>query len=262
MTPQDALCELLARLGASKGAAVLVSEEELDHWPAQAVKAMKLQKLLVKARPTSSVVCPGCEEECVMPVHTLASEYQGSASFIVCDKRSDVNRVAVPAGRMKQWQCSAEAVRGFVALSLELRTRSQTQENTGLWEIGLATGNKRSQMVCLRATGEPELVAGTNAVPLAELVRYKAGSYAVDSARVLQLVDTATTGDSRYTPSNARRETRKLNTQRMRESWRKEYQALKQCRLGMSDVWYSQQIAKIDIAKGRSAETIRKHMKR
>ena len=75
-------------------------------------------------------------------------------------------------------------------------------------------------------------------------------------------MDAATTGDSRYTPNNARREARKLDTKALHESWRKEYRALKQRRPEMSDVWYSQQIAKMDIAKGRSAETIRKHMKR
>jgi hypothetical protein len=75
-------------------------------------------------------------------------------------------------------------------------------------------------------------------------------------------VDVATAGDPRYTPSNARREARKLNTQSLYESWRKAHRALKQSRAGMSDVWYSQQIAKMDIAQERSAETIRKHMKR
>ena len=117
------------------------------------------------------------------------------------------------------------------------------------------TGKKRSQMVCLRADEQLELVAGQNTVPLAELVRFGADGYSVDGEAIRQLVDAATTGDSRYTPSNARREARKLETQALHESWRKEYRALKQRRPGMSDVWYSQQIAKTEIAQGRSAET-------
>jgi hypothetical protein len=262
MTPQAALTELLARIGASNGAAVPVSEEELSHWPAAAVKAMKSQKLLVKAQPASSVVCPGCEQECVMPVHTLPSGPHGSASFIVCDKRSDINRVAVAAERLKQWQCDIEAVCGFIAQSLGLRSSSQTRGSAVLWVIGLATGNKRSQMLCLKADGELTLVAGNSAIPLAEFLRYHGGAYSMDSATIRQLVDAATTGDSRYSPSNARRETRKLDTQGMHESWRKEYRALKQRRPGMSSRGYSILIAKLAIAQGRNAETIRKHMKR
>ena len=38
MMPQAAILELLARVGASGGAAVLISEQELSHWPAAAVK--------------------------------------------------------------------------------------------------------------------------------------------------------------------------------------------------------------------------------
>jgi hypothetical protein len=57
-----------------------------------AVAAMKSQKLLAKARPAVSVVCPGCEQECVMPVHTLPAGPRGPASFIFCDKRSDIQR--------------------------------------------------------------------------------------------------------------------------------------------------------------------------
>ena len=57
------------------------------------------------------------------------------------------------------------------------------------------------------------------------------------------------------------REARKLKTQALHESWRKEFRALKKRRPGMSDMGYSKLIAKMEIAQGRSAETIRKHMK-
>ena len=107
-----------------------------------------------------------------------------------------------------------------------------------------------------------ELVARQNAVPLVELVRFGAEGYSVDSEAIRQLADAATTGDSRYTPSNIRREVRKLNTQSLHESWQKEYRALKKRRPEMSDVGYSKLIANMEIANGRSADTIRKHMKR
>ena len=51
MTPQAALIELLGRVGASQGAAVLVNDVELGQWPTEAVAAMKTQHLLAKARP-------------------------------------------------------------------------------------------------------------------------------------------------------------------------------------------------------------------
>jgi hypothetical protein len=72
---------------------------------------------------------------------------------------------------------------------------------------------------------------------------------------------TAATG-KRSTPNNARREARKLNTQSMYESWQREHRRLVKSRPNMSAVWYSQQIAKMDIAKESSPETIRKHMKK
>ena len=262
MTPLEALLELLERVGASQGAAALVSEEELSRWPAEAVRSLKSQKLLIKASPAVSVVCPGCEQECVMPVYTPPAGTGPAVSFVVCDKRDDINRVAVSAERLRQWRCGAEAVGTFVAQSLGLRAQSQRKAGAGLWELGLLMGKKRSQMVCLRADGAVELVAGQNAVPLAERMHYGADGYSVDCEAIRQLVDAATTSDPRHTPTNARREARKLKTEALHESWRKEYRALKASRLGMSDVWYSQQIAKMDIAPKRSAETIRKHMKR
>lgn len=142
-----------------------------------------------------------------------------AASFVVCDKRDDINGVEVPDERLRQWRCGAEAVGAFVAQSLGLRADSQRKADAGLWELGLLRGKKRSQMVCLRANEALELVAAQNAVPLTELVRFGAEGYSVDCEAIRQLVDAASTGDSRYTPSNARREARKLATQALHEGW-------------------------------------------
>jgi hypothetical protein len=261
MTPIDALSELLGMVGANQDAAVLVNAEELRQWPDAAVKALKSQKLIVRTRPASSVICPGCEDNCIMPVHTLPKSEGTQSSFIVCDNRSDINRVPIPAERLIQWKCSAEMVRRFVAVSLGLR-RFDRQTPGGLWEMGMVSGDKRRQMLCLKADGTLKLVTGSSAVPLAELIDFQEGKYSLDEVMIRRLVDSTSMADNRYTPSNARREARKLDTQAMYERWQKEYRTLQKKHRSMSDVWISRKIAKMDIANCRSAETIRKNMKK
>ena len=90
MTPETALTEILDRVAALPGAPALLSAEELNQWPDEAVATMKAQKLITRARPASSAVCPGCERECVMPVHVLTDKARQAAAFIVCDKRNDI----------------------------------------------------------------------------------------------------------------------------------------------------------------------------
>jgi hypothetical protein len=263
MTPAEALRELLERVGANNGAPILVSEAELNGWPENAVRAIKKAGLLAPASLASIVVCPGCEQQCHMPVHVRPNGTGKAAVFIVCDKREDTSRVPMAAELLSQWRCGVAAVGTFVALSLGLRADERRKPNAGLLELGLVTGKKRSQMVCLRTDKMLlELVAGQNAVPLVELVRFGTDGYYLDLEVVRKLVDVASTGDPRYTPGIARREARKLKTQSLHESWRKEYRKLKQRRPEMSDVWHSQQIARTESAHGRSAETIRKHMKK
>ncbi|SOD20688.1 hypothetical protein [Nitrosomonas ureae] len=262
MTPQAALIELLGRVSASQGNAVLVNDEELAQWPMAAVAAMKTQGLLAKTKPASSVICPGCERDCVMPVHIIpAKENLTARAFISCDKRSDISRVPVALEKLNQWQCTTDFVCEFIAACLGLLRSNQLTDNSILSNIGIAKGIKRSQMLGLEVDGVLSLIAGNNRLPLVELIEYHDGAYSFDDAMIHHLVDSATSADNRYTPSNAKREARKLDTSAMYESWQKEFRKLKKKRSNMSDIWYSQQIAKMEIANGRSAETIRKNMK-
>lgn len=260
MTPQAVVIELLERLAAARGDAVLISNYELGQWPPDAVAALKSQKLIAKARASTSAVCPGCERECVMPVQTLPSTARSATAFIVCDKRSDTNRVQVPLERFAQWQCNVHAVCEFVAHAAGVRSAIRQTDDAGLWEMGVATGKKRSQMLCLQTKGALALVAGGNVLPLADFIGYANGAFSIDAVMVQKLVDSATTADPRYTPSSARREVGKHETQAMYESWRKAYRALKRKHPDKSDVWYSQQIAKTHNPLRRDASTIKKHM--
>ena len=260
MTPRDALVELVERVGARHGAAVLISAEEVRQWPADAVSAMKSHTLLARARPATTVVCPGCEEDCVMPVQTMPAEPRGSAPFIVCDKRSDINRVAIASERVDQWTCDAAAIARFVAGRLDLRRSGRRSDRSGMLEIGLAAGDTRRQMLCLRAHRDVALVAADNAVPLADLVDFDRGDYVIDASAVRQLIDLTTTADPHYTPSTARREARKLDTQALHEGWQKAHRDLRKRRPNQSTTWYALQIAKTNVGAGRSPATIRRHL--
>ena len=261
MTPQAALIELLGRVGARLGESVAVSTEELNQWPTVAVSALKAQGLLLKARPAKSVVCPGCEQECSMPVHTLTRPNAPAASFVVCDKRSDINRVPVAAARLALWRCDGQTVCSFVAVRLGLQPSTVQASDAGLLPIGMARGNKRTQMLCLRVQSQLALVVGTTAIPLADVIDFECDRFTLDQVVISQMVDAATTADPHHTPSTTKREARKIDTQAMYVAWQKEYKALKKRRPGESDVWYAQQIAKSTAGQGRDASTVKKNMK-
>ncbi|GJL75571.1 hypothetical protein [Nitrosomonas sp.] len=262
MSPPDALIELIERIGTNNGNVIHVSADDLDEWPNEAVSALKKQKLLIKAKPASSAICPGCEQNCVMPVHIIPEHANLPArAFVSCDKRDDTSRVAIPFEKLNRWQCNINMLCQFIVQNLKLHQTQQSATNDKLHMIGMAAGNKRSQMLCLEIDGIVSLVAGNNKIPLIESIGYHDGAYTLNETLICQLIDNSTTADDRYTPNNARREARKLDTAVMHESWRKEYRVLKKRCRGMSDVWYSQQIAKLEIAKGRRADTIRKNMK-
>jgi len=259
MTPADALIELLRRVRVAGNA--FVSQHELNRWPQSAVAAMKSQKLLTGAPPATSVICPGCERDCAMPVETILSSPGAAALFVVCDKRSDTNRVAICADHLTQWQASVTAVAKFIAKDLSLRWKGTWTSDGNILEIGIMMCEKKSQMLCLRSGRELDLVAGSSRLPLVDVIGFAEDRYLLNVSAIELLVNASTTSDARYTPNIARREARKLDTEARYESWRKEYRSLKKKHPGKSDNWCAIQISRMEIADGRSSETIRKSMK-
>ena len=198
MTPDAVLREVLDRVGALSGAAVLFSERELLDWPHEAVAAMKSQGLLTKAGPSKSAICPGCERECVMPVHLLACDESRPEAFIVCDKRTDVNRVPISLNCLEQWQISGDSVADLLADLLGLH-RSRTHDaNLARSEIGVLKGVKHSGHLVLIAKGRLVLAAAGHEVPLYEVLSLDDGGFKLDKQALIRRVDhpVAAAGDS------------------------------------------------------------------
>ena len=159
MTPKAALIELLGRVGAGRGTVALISDHELSRWPSAAVLAMKAKRLIAKARPAGSAVCPGCERECVMPVYSLPNAKRNPPAFIVCDKRSDINRVSVPTERLTNSDVFAGPI-GRSAIR-RLRCKSRVQQ-------GQAIGrDDRAERTCAHRSTLGALSIHRGVVPVA-----------------------------------------------------------------------------------------------
>ena len=189
MTPQAALIEVIERLGARQGAAVLVSEHELGLWPGAAVKAMKAQHLLTKASPASSAVCPGCERECVMPVHVRADRTGDPKAFIVCDKRSDINRVGVPVIHLDQWQATGASMADLLTGLLGLVRRGASGVSADRWEIGVLRGQKHASHLVLLADGRLILTLAGHSIILADVLTFEDDGFVIDKLTLIRLVE-------------------------------------------------------------------------
>lgn len=68
-------------------------------------------------------------------------------------------------------------------------------------------------------------------------------------------------GDESCLSQKSRREQRKRETQAMYQDWQAEYQRLRESHPGKSKKWCANQIARLEMARGRDSETIRRRLR-
>lgn len=197
-----------------------------------------------------------------MPVHAVARAGYDPAPFVVCDKRSDINRVAIAPERLRQWKSDAEAVCNWAAGSLEVHRTKAVMPEPGLVAIGPFHGKKQPQLLLLGLGEEPSVRTATGkATPLLLLARFQKGMFELDRSRTEALVDSSPAGDARYVPNVLKREMGKQATRERHARWRRAYLTLKAGHPGWPDSRIAKKIAGTADADGVTAETIRKNMK-
>lgn len=189
MTPQAVLIELLDRVASLPSEKVLISNNELNQWPTDAVDAMKAPKLIRMTRPAMSVVCGECEKECTRPVHTVHTSSGEPRAFLICEERDDVNRVIVTVSQLEQWQTSASLVAELLTNLLGLITPSARNSTTERWEIGLFKGQYNTSHMVLFVGDELMLSLAGYSIALADVIAIDNGKLTIDRKKLIYLVD-------------------------------------------------------------------------
>jgi hypothetical protein len=124
------------------------------------------------------------------------------SSFVICDKRSDINRVDIPLDRIEQWLASIESVAALLAGVLGIqRSRPATpQPGHG---VGMMKGNVYAAYLSLHADGDLRLSVAGHSMPVSDLLQIRgdeSGLWA-DKERLVRLVDES--GGDRGFPESA-----------------------------------------------------------
>jgi hypothetical protein len=161
--------------------------------------------LLVEATPASSVVCPGCERQCIMPVHVPPGTGATVNAFVVCDKRNDINRVAVEIDSLVRWRGSGETVAALLARLLGFRRRGGVSAQSRRWEVGVFKARKRSSHLVLTADRELKLSLAGHTVALPDVLSLGDGGFTVDKAMLSELADDPVSGGGDRESASQRR---------------------------------------------------------
>ena len=260
---QAALSQVLVGLEQAEGAIVL-GGDAVEDWDSSDIEYLTQARLLKAVGRAQSVVCPGCEHRCLSDVQTSASGGGRVRAFVVCempDMQAQMGRVAIEPGRLRQWQATPQMLAGFLFRKLRFDGEAPSAEQSKSVPIGMLAGPNGRRWAKLQLSPLSLEING-HRVPLSELLFVDGSEINLDRTRVEEmLVRESPARDKAYTPNTDAREARKLETAAMRQDWRDEYAKLAEQRPGMTKRWYAMRIARMEIARGRDAETIRKELR-
>lgn len=233
MTFDDVLQDLIQRIGSNGGG--ILPWEQVREWPEGAIEVFEKAGWVKKAVPAKTVECPGCEENCFMPVHVMSAKNgKLPRAYVACDRRDDMGRVPIPLHYLQQWQISGGQVAKWVSRELSLKGKPKKDKATENFLIGDVQGKKKTGKVELVSMAPASLKTSGHSLQLSEVVCFECNQLQIDRTAILNMVDRPLPSN-RYNSSIARREANKLDTQARHKGWQKAYRKLKREHPGKSD---------------------------
>lgn len=250
---------------------VIYSFADIEQWQIGVLPILLDYKLIKPISAAQSMACQGCENNCFMDIVPYKAKGK-TRYFIVCDdseKQPYMGRMTIAPEQLQQWQCSIKNVALLLAELLDFSDIS-FDENTSTQKtiaLGMLKSSNGRKDVSLH---KQPLSLGLNQIqmPINELLFIEDGKIVIDRARidaVLALKQPIQAKD--YQSNTDKLVARKATTQAMYQDWQGAYEQLKidnpikPEQPKRSKKWYAYQISKMDIAQGKSVETIKRSLK-
>lgn len=195
MKPNDILAQIFERIGATPATPAYFTGEEVAEWPEDFVQALTVRNLLRQANPAEVAECDGCECACSMPV-AIRRNGPDTSYFIVCNRRSDVSRIAVPARRLARVCSSGQMVAETVSELLEMPARPLERSVTDAvqFDLGIIKGPLGSSHVTLATVGGLQVGVAGYAVPLRDLLSFDGTDLTIDRAAIVRRIENPVAG--------------------------------------------------------------------
>ncbi len=267
MNPGNLLDTLLSGLATSKSGELVFRKSQVLEWPKGIFDALLKDRVIKPAKPANSLDCDGCEMNCFMPVHVIPGEEgRPTRAFISCDKPINIGRVRVPLEKLTQWKFSGQLFASAIGRALGISSVPKLigEGQVRQWNLGMIRGGTNRGDLNLHLDQNPYFEILGHQKPVRELVTFTESGLQVDREELVWLVDHPVgSSEARgYKPSKAKRESRKVDTLRKYAEWRKLAKAYQAKHPSASGRETAQYISRLPQGKGKSSDTIRRHLKK
>jgi len=223
MMLDDVLQEIVEQLGS--GGDTPVAWEQVRDWPEGALELFEKARWLKPTVAASSVECPGCEDNCYMPVHVLpAHKGRPARAYVACDQREDTGRVRIPMPHLRQWQIDDGELARWVGGALKLKGKPRRQSTGRAYVLGTLQGQEQRALLELEIADGVSLKASGHSLPLLEAVNCDQGVPRVDRDAVLGLVDSPPASKTKASTAAGRadKSARKTDAEIGTPEWRRQ----------------------------------------
>ncbi|WP_114327321.1 hypothetical protein [Candidatus Colwellia aromaticivorans] len=231
-------------------------------WQDSVLEILLENGLLTKISKAKNIQCQACENHCNVDV--IPHQYPSTTRYYAaCDDpfmHEQMGRMTVPPKQLSQWKISIKKLAVLIADLLGLSCDISYKADQKSIVLGTLKSKAGRKSVVLNV--EPlSIIINQSVLPVNELLFFEDNKLALDKDKIDHALNLKQSPSAKtYQANTDKKEQRKANTLAMHQSWQDEAIKLKGKRPNMPKTWISQQIAKLPISQGKSAETIRKNI--